>query len=268
MKGNALDAMRVRIPVRAIRFQATIAIGILILVSIFPPNLQAGGQYHIGKDQGGIYMQTDQNGSWYIDPTHLDHFAVGETGRYTIGSDPGGTFIQTGRGAKYYINLNALDEWERERETFNARHQAAGTETKVDLLDGVHILVPVALESNGHRIQARMLLDTGASIMVLHRKVADRLHLKSAGKAKLLIAGGKILDSDIVSLDTVGVGPIKKKGLQASVIPHKRPRGALPGAAGHEFFERHQLPHRFRSSGYSVVALIADGRGLSVIGDG
>ena len=237
MKGNALDAMRVRIPVRAIRFQATIAIGILILVSIFPPNLQAGGQYHIGKDQGGIYMQTDQNGSWYIDPTHLDHFAVGETGRYTIGSDPGGTFIQTGRGAKYYINLNALDEWERERETFNARHQAAGTETKVDLLDGVQILVPVALESNGHRIQARMLLDTGASIMVLHRKVADRLHLKSAGKAKLLIAGGKILDSDIVSLDTVGVGPIKKKGLQASVIPHNGPEVHYQGLLGMNFLK-------------------------------
>ena len=232
-----MDATRVRIPVAAIRLQATIAICILILLIVFPPNLQAGGKYHIGKDEGGIYMQTDQNGSWYIDPAHLDHFFVGETGRYTIVSDPEGTFIQTGKGAKYYINLNALDEWERERETFNARHQAAGTQTKVDLLDGVHILVPVALESNGHRIQARMLLDTGASIMVLHRKVADRLHLKSVGKAKLLIAGGKILDSDIVSLDAVGVGPIKKKGLQASVIPHDGPEVRYQGLLGMNFLK-------------------------------
>lgn len=180
-------------------------------------------------------MQTDQDGAWYIDPSHFEHFSLGKTGRYTIDSDQGGTFIQTDRGAKYYINMNALEDWEHERETFNDRHQPPGTETKVDLLDGVHILVPVALESNGHRIEARMLLDTGASIMVLHRKVADQLHLKSTGKAQLLIAGGKILDSDIVYLDAVGVGPIRKNGLQASVIPHDGPEVRYQGLLGMNF---------------------------------
>ena len=200
--------------------------------------LYAEGMYQIKKDEGGLYMQTDQDGSWYIDPSQTHDFSAGETGSYIIGDDHRGTFIQTGNGATYYINWKAGEKWEQELEAFNEKQQQDETvETKVDLLDGVHILVPVTLASGGNEIQARLLLDTGASIMVLHRDLAKMLDLKSVGKARLMIAGGKILDSDIVRLDTVVVGPIRKNGLQASIIQHEGPSAPYQGLLGMNFLK-------------------------------
>ena len=183
-------------------------------------------------------MQTDQDGSWYIAPDHIRNFTLGESGTYHLRTDQGGTFIDTGKGAKYHINWKAGEKWEHEIEAFNATQQKSEShETRVDLLDGFHILVPVTLDSGGRQIQARLLLDTGASIMVLHRDLADRLKLKTTGKARLIIAGGKTLDSDIVRLDSVSVGPFKKKGLQASIIPHEGPEVQYQGLLGMNFLK-------------------------------
>lgn len=204
----------------------------------FSSSLYAGSTYQIKKDEGGLYMQTDQDGSWYITPDHIRNFTIGESGTYHIRADQGGTFIDTGKGAKYYINWKAGEEWEQEIEAFNTTQQKTENhETKVDLLDGFHILVPVTLESERHQIQARLLLDTGASVMVLHRVLADRLELKSTGKAQLMIAGGKILDSDMVRIDSVSVGPIRKKGLQASIIPHEGTGVQYQGLLGMNFLK-------------------------------
>jgi len=86
-------------------------------------------------------------------------------------------------------------------------------------------------------MEVLMLLDTGASITVLHREIADRLNLNSMRKAKLMVAGGNVLDSDIVRLDYVGVGPIKKHGLQASVIQHAGPKTPYQGLLGMNFLK-------------------------------
>jgi clan AA aspartic protease (TIGR02281 family) len=212
----------------------TMAIGILFL----PTLLEAGGTYHIGKDKGGIYMETDRDGSWYIDPSHVHDFSLGETGSYDIGTDAAGTFLSTAKGVKYYINWNAQEKFEREIEDFNEKQrQAEGIETKVNLLDGTHILVPVTLENDGHQIEAMMLLDTGASISVLHQNVADRLELKSLGKTQLMVAGGRTLVSDIVRLNFIGVGPIIKKEVQACVIQHDGPEVPYHGLLGMNFLK-------------------------------
>jgi len=203
-----------------------------------PSFIYAGGVYHIGKDQGGVYMDTDQDGSWYIDPNHVPNFSLGETGSYAIKTDHRGTFITTDRGAKYYIDSNAQEQWENDVQTFNeTQRQNQGVETKVNLLDGTHVLIPVTLGNAGREMEILMLLDTGASITVLHREAADKLRLKSIGKAKMMIAGGQILDGEIVKVDTVDVGPIKKKGLQASVIQHTGPQPPYQGLLGMNFLK-------------------------------
>lgn len=211
----------------------------VVTISMFSPSfLYAGGVYHIGKDQGGVYMDTDQDGSWYIDPNDVRNFSLGETGSYAIKTDHRGTFIKTDRGAKYYIDSQAQEKWENDVQTFNeTQRQNQVVETKVNLLDGTHVLVPVILGNAGREMEVLMLLDTGASITVLHREIADQLRLKSIRKAKMMIAGGQILDSEIVKLDAVDVGPIKKKGLQASVIQHKGPQTPYQGLLGMNFLK-------------------------------
>jgi hypothetical protein len=46
--------------------------------------LYADGTYYIGKDAGGVYFQTDQDGDWYIDGQDMENFKFGETGTYYI----------------------------------------------------------------------------------------------------------------------------------------------------------------------------------------
>jgi clan AA aspartic protease (TIGR02281 family) len=112
-----------------------------------------------------------------------------------------------------------------------------GIETTVIMLEGDHALVPVTLAYEGNEMEVLLLLDTGSTITVLHREVADQLKLKSIRKAKLMVAGGTALDTDIVKLDYVEVGPIKKKGLHASVIPHEGPEVEYKGLLGMNFLK-------------------------------
>jgi hypothetical protein len=41
---------------------------IILFICYLPSSLYAGGIYWIGKDESGIYFQTDQDGGWYIHP--------------------------------------------------------------------------------------------------------------------------------------------------------------------------------------------------------
>jgi clan AA aspartic protease (TIGR02281 family) len=210
----------------------------VILSILLPCLVSADGSYRIGKDKGGLYMETDRNGSWYIDPNHVRDFSVGETGQYVVKTDPKGTYIQTPRGVKYYINWKARESRESERRAAADKPPAAeGLETRVNLLEGTHVLVPVTIGSKGRQIQVSLLLDTGASIMVLHQEIADRLKLKGTSKAKLMTAGGKLIDTDIVRLDFVGVGPIQRQGLDAGVIQHAGPGVTYQGLLGMNFLK-------------------------------
>jgi clan AA aspartic protease (TIGR02281 family) len=139
---------------------------------------------------------------------------------------------------KYYIDRKAQEAWENELQAFNDQQRLkSGFETKVNLLDGSHVIVPVTLGNGRNQTEILMLLDTGASTMVLHQHIADRLNLKRIGKARLMIAGGQVLESDIVRLDYVGVGPIKKKGLEASIIKHHGPQTPYQGLLGMNFLK-------------------------------
>jgi hypothetical protein len=46
----------------------------------WPVRLLADGTYYVGRDDGGAYFQTDQDGGWYIDREELRYFKIGQTG--------------------------------------------------------------------------------------------------------------------------------------------------------------------------------------------
>ena len=56
-------------------------IPILFLLSLLKPiALYADGRYYVGKDAGGVYFQTDQDGGWYIGREDLKFFKIGDSG--------------------------------------------------------------------------------------------------------------------------------------------------------------------------------------------
>ena len=194
--------------------------------------LHAAGNYYVDRDEGGIYLQTDDHVGWYIDNTDLNRFKVGETGTYQTGSDRHGTYISI-KHRKHYIDLDASEKLDREMEAFN-REQAGSanfSETKV-IIRGNHVLIPVTLAYGYRKTKVMLLLDTGASMITLHKQVADQLGIKESQRAMMMLAGGQKIESSVAPLRYVQVGPAIKKDIYACFIEYKGPDNGFQGLLG------------------------------------
>jgi clan AA aspartic protease (TIGR02281 family) len=209
---------------------------VILFTLLCIPTLCAAGTYYIGRDEAGVYFQTDQDGGWYINKEDLKYFKIGEQGTYSIKTDRIGTYILTDKRKKFYIDLGAMEELEYEIRDFN-RHQqkmSRHRETKI-IIKGNQVLVPVILGYRGREVEAMLLLDTGASIIALHREVADQLKIKQTQKTKFMVVGGKTISTYVTKLNYVKVGPFKKENIYAGIIEHAGPAVPLQGLLGMNF---------------------------------
>ena len=213
---------------------------IIILICIRPMSLYADGTYYIAEDEDGVYFQTDNNGSWYIDYEDSRYFKIGQRGIYSIGKDKNGNYLITDKERKFYIDISMKDQLSEEIEKYNQKHQSPSLkkETKV-VIKGNRVLVPVRLAYRGKQVEALLLLDTGASITILHRNIADKLNIRNTPrntpKALITVVGGSTINADIVKLDYVRVGPNKKGSIYTSIIDHKGSNHIHQGLLGMNF---------------------------------
>ena len=209
---------------------------IIILICTWPMSLYADGTYYIAVDEDGVYFQTDKNSSWYIDPGDLRYFKIGQKGIYSIGKDKNGKYLITDKKRKFYIDISMKDQLSDEIEAYNKKHQNPNLqkETKV-IIKGNRVLVPVRLAYRGKQVEALLLLDTGASITMLHRNIADKLNIRNTPKALITVVGGSTINADVVKLDYVGVGPHKKGSIYTSIIDHKGSNPTHQGLLGMNF---------------------------------
>jgi len=212
----------------------------LLFVALFASLLMTlsleAGTYYIGKDEGGIFFQTDQDGGWYIDEEDLKHFKIGEKGTYSLKMDRYGTYIITHKQRKFYIDLDAMKQLERQISNFNTRKSEliSQSETKV-IIKGNQVLIPVTLGYAGNETETLLLLDTGATVMALHVEVADQLNIKLTQKSKLLVVGGEMISSYVAKLNYVKVGPFTKENIYAAIIEHRGPSVVYQGLLGMNF---------------------------------
>ena len=200
--------------------------------------LHAAGNYYVDRDEGGVYLQTDDHGSWYIDKADLKRFRVGETGTYQTGSDRYGTYILIHKRRKYYIDLDKSEKLDMEMEAFN-RKQAGSvstSETKV-VIKGNHVLVPVTLAYGSRETEVMLLLDTGASFITLHQQIAEQLDINKTQSVMLTLAGGQKIESAVTRLSYVQVGPVVKKNIYAGFIEYKGSENGFQGLLGMNFLK-------------------------------
>lgn len=200
--------------------------------------LHAAGTYYVDRDEGGVYLQTDDYGGWYIDKADLKRFRLGETGTYQTGSDRYGTYILIHKRGKFYVNLDASEKIDREIEAFNRNQPGLpkNSETKV-VIKGDHVLVPVTLGHGSRETEVMLLLDTGASIVTLHRQVAEQLNINKTQRVMLTLAGGQKIESGVAKLSYVQVGPVVKQNLYAGFIDYKGPENGFQGLLGMNFLK-------------------------------
>lgn len=128
-----------------------------------------------------------------------------------------------------------IEEAERERMEHIAKQQYLDSlETKVTI-KGNQVLVPVILGYAGDEVETVLLLDTGASIVTLHREIADQLYINEFRRVEAMLAGGKVIETGLTQLSYIKVGPIKREDVYASIIEHEGPPVNYKGFLGMNF---------------------------------
>jgi len=93
-------------------------------------------------------------------------------------------------------------------------------QTDVIIIDN-QVLVPVTIGYGIKEMEILFLLDTGASHLVLFDDLAGMLGIKSRQKGVSMVAGGDLIETDLVVLDYLKLGPLDLKEVEATVIKHE-----------------------------------------------
>ena len=134
-------------------------------------------------------------------------------------------------------------EWETEQAKRKSKRQRYPHQRvqKVNIMGnpivGYTVLVPVVLAYEGREVKTRLILDTGASTIALHREVADQLQidLEDFRKTTPAVAGGEKIPAYVGKLDHIIAGPIKKEDIYVSIIEYKGPSVPFKGLLGMNF---------------------------------
>jgi len=206
---------------------------------------QAGCEYY-------HYIDSDGNHHFVEDPSKIppEYSKTLEVykDRYDHLSDEEKARVQAEERQQEQINRARLQQsLEQEKERALAEQQrkaqaerekyAKSLETDVTI-QGNRVLVPVQLGSAGREINAMLLLDTGASITVLHHAAAEKLNLQSQQRYKAKVAGGSLIPAYRVELAYLQVGPIRMSQAQAMVIKHQGPPVSHDGLLGMNFLRQ------------------------------
>jgi clan AA aspartic protease (TIGR02281 family) len=127
-----------------------------------------------------------------------------------------------------------IDAIERERRQFDAEFDAAAID--VTFVQGNHIIIPVAI--NGRAV-VNLILDTGASCIILSRALAHRLGIdwQSGIPRRMSLADGSVVDGNEVELASVTVKGFTATKVKAAIL-EKAPAPGIDGLLGMSYLDR------------------------------
>lgn len=127
-----------------------------------------------------------------------------------------------------------LDNEAKNRNAMIHSFLAKEIETNVIIINN-RVLVPVRLGYGGREIKTLLLLDTGASITLLHQKPIRQLGIRKSKSAKAQIADGSVINTGIANLSYMIIGPFKKTNIEVAFVEHEVASGTHDGLLGMNF---------------------------------
>jgi predicted aspartyl protease len=211
---------------------------VFLIITLFPLPLQAekSYSYYIDIDDKGFYIQTENDGSYYIDrEPGTDAIIKGQMGSYYLLTDGNEKYIVTSSHGKFIINSSTIDVDENTRKDTDNSNQLK--ETKI-VINGNQILVPVQISVGARKAETMFLLDTGATMVVLHTQLARKLKLRPQKKSKIRVAGGKLVKADFGILKSIAVGPILINNLPVCILDSHSDLEPYRGYLGMNFLRK------------------------------
>jgi len=118
------------------------------------------------------------------------------------------------------MDARRRQEEQRLREQLEQDARLKLMETDVTIVAN-QVLVPVIIGYGPKETKALFLLDTGASHLVLFSELAGVLNLTSTQKGLSMVAGGNLIETELIVLDYLKLGPLDLKNVEATVIKHE-----------------------------------------------
>ncbi len=136
--------------------------------------------------------------------------------------------------------IQAAEEAEKRRKAEAAEQKLMEMMQTRVIVDGNRILVPVTLVNNGVELVVNLLLDTGASQIVLHRDVADQLTIIALKKGLAQVAGGQNIYVETGQVSYFKVGPFNMQNATVLIISHEGGAVSYSGLLGMNFLKNVQ----------------------------
>lgn len=89
---------------------------------------------------------------------------------------------------------------------------------------GNQVLVPVSVIWRGRKARLHLLLDTGASMTVLHKGGVSSLNVSSRDSGYAQVAGGGLIKTERVVFDRIELGPYRIENKSTAVIETSGPQ--------------------------------------------
>ena len=135
------------------------------------------------------------------------------------------------------LQTQQIEDEERRKQAEAARQKLREkSETKV-ILEGNRILVPVTVNNDGVELDLVLLLDTGASQIVLNRQAADQLNVVTVQRGLAQVAGGSSIQTQMGKVSYIKVGPYKMENAGVLIIPHEGAPVNYSGLLGMNFLK-------------------------------
>ncbi|MDO6564956.1 aspartyl protease family protein [Amphritea sp. 1_MG-2023] len=116
---------------------------------------------------------------------------------------------------------------QQQSDAFRRKQQIRQLETTIEKMTtpvkiiGNQVLVPVNVVWRGRKANLNLLLDTGASMTVLHRDGVSSLNISSRNSGYAQVAGGGLIKTDRVVFDRIEMGPYKVENKSTAVIENR-----------------------------------------------
>lgn len=102
---------------------------------------------------------------------------------------------------------------------------------------GNQAIVPVQIRYRNATVDAWLLLDTGATVSVISKNLADRLGIKPDGAESRLsqLADGRVIETPRMRVDYLAVGPKRTHNAEVAILPANGPAMGFDGLLGMNF---------------------------------